>query len=146
MRGAPLEQVAVVEQGRLFRTGVPVEFRYVRATTPSPYFGARYQQDIEPHGRYLLHNEDPGDIARGWETGLVRFASPLVIPFNASDTGAYDESSWKAKLVANYRRRGEALSRALVRDGYDAVVTVGTHRGQPVDTREIVDLSMFRVR
>ena len=144
MRSDRLPQVEVAEQGRLFRTGTPVEFRYVRSTARAPYFGGRYQQDIEPHGRYLLHNEDPGDLARDWETGLVRFAAPLVIAFNVCESGAYDECSWKAQLLAVYRRRGLALSRAILHDGFDAVVTVGTHRGQPVDTREIVDLSVVR--
>ena len=144
MRGG-LEQIAVVEQGRIFRTGTPVEFRYVRSTARAPYFGSRYQQDLEPHGRYLLHNEEPGDLAHGWETGMVQFAAPLVIPFNACD-GAYDACSWKAKLVAAYRRRGRALSRALLEAGFDAVITVGTHRGVPQDTREIVDLSVLRDR
>jgi hypothetical protein len=146
MRGVRLEQVAVTEQGRLFRTNTPVEFRYVRSTARAPYFGAQYQQNLEPHGRYLLHNEEPGDLARDWETGLVRFAAPLVIPFNACERGAYDECSWKAKLVAAYHRRGLALSRALLREGFDAIVTVGTHHGQPMDTREIVDLSVMRGR
>lgn len=86
----------------------------------------------------MLHNPDPGDLAPGWEKGVVRFRSPLVIPFNLMPGEYYDERSWKKQLENHYKKRGRALSRAIVKDNYDAVVTVmpGTN-----DTREIVDLT-----
>lgn len=129
------------EYGTHFETGVPVEVRYVRGTTkaPAPLTGDRYQQRIEPAGRYLIHNPDPGDLPRGWEAGVVRFRRPLVVPFNLVPGNLYDERSWKKQLQAHYKKRGTALSRAIVADGYDAVVTA-----MDGETREIVDLTMFR--
>lgn len=137
-----LAPVALVEQDTLFATGIPVSFGFVRSTEKAPHFGDRYQQHIEPAGRYMLHNPDPGDLARGWERGIVTFESPLVLAFNAGHDGvAYDESSWKARLHRIYGVAGRALSKRIRKDGYDGIVTVALHHGEPMDTREIVDLT-----
>lgn len=148
-----LTPVAVTEYGVRFDTGVPVTFRFVRNTERAPHFGARFQQDIEPGGRYLLHNPDPGDLPRGWETGTASFESPLVIAFSlAGDVGPdepiYGPTSWKAQIARAFGKGGRALSAALRVAGYDAVVTVSLNRnkrnGRPVDTREIVALDPDR--
>jgi hypothetical protein len=135
------------EQGAWFETGVPVTFRFVRNTEKSPYFGAQFQQDLEPAGRYMLHNENPGELARGWETGFVHFERPLVISFNIPRTSPhYDETSWKARLARVYGATGADLSRLLLADGWDGIVTVGEYEWQgkvSCDTREIVDLTPF---
>lgn len=135
-----------VENGHVFETGVPVAFPFIHNTESAPKLlrGAvdRYQQRLEPAGRYLLHDTDmtrTGPLARGWVGGIARASSPLVVHWNTDD-GGYDERSWKARLAAHYRRTGVALTRALVRDGYDAVITVNA-RGE---TAEIVDLSVVR--
>jgi hypothetical protein len=130
------------EYGVSFETGKPVEVRYIRSTkkAPPPMALDRYQQRIEPAGRYMLHNPEPGDLPPGWESGVVRFQNPLVIPFNRVPGNYYDQWSWKAELAMHYGKRGRALSRAIVRDGYDGIVTVMLGAG---DTREIVDLTWF---
>ena len=131
------------EYGRLFKTGVPVEVHFVRSTrrAPPPTYGDHYQQKIEPAGRYLLHNPDPGDLAPGWEAGTVNFESPLVVWFNLRPGEYYDTRSWKMQLKRHYGKRGRTLSRAIAADGYDAVVTVMPNT---LDTREIVDLTWLR--
>ncbi len=144
----------VEEQGVFFKTGVPVTFRYLRNTRPAPYLGSKHQQDIEPAGKFMLHQEEPGDVARRWETGVVRFDRPLVIWFNTDPDPErfvyYSEHSWKARLAKHYGLTGVDLSRALLADGYDAIVTVGRYqdprgRRAPIfDTREIVDLRVIR--
>lgn len=149
MKTCPELRVSVVEYGVRFETGVPVTVRYLRNTRPSPKPGPtdQYQQRIEPAGRYMIHNPDPGRISPGWESGMVRFESPLVIPLNsAPDEPVYGPSSWKAELSRAYKgKTGKALSRAIVRSGYDAIVTVTLDKHcRPIDTREIVDLTMFR--
>jgi len=160
MKTCPELRVSVVEYGERFETGVPVTVRYLRNTRPSPKPGPtdQYQQRIEPAGRYMIHNPGPafsgippkagpGDLPRGWESGMVRFESPLVIPLNsAPDEPIYGPSSWKAELSRAYKgKTGKALSSAIARSGYDAIVTVTLDKHcRPIDTREIVDLSMFR--
>jgi hypothetical protein len=112
------------EQGVHFETGVPVTFRFVRNTEKSPQLGSRYGQDIEPAGRYLLHNENPGDLARGWVTGIVSLRSPLVIPLTGDPNAIYGPQGWKARLQAATGKTKKALSADLIRRGYDGIVTV----------------------
>lgn len=143
-----LPVTTVTEDGVRFETGVPVEFDFVRNRQPSQFFGSEYQQDIEPAGRFMLFR---GHYAAktppsGWEYGHVAFESPLVLPLNTDpDAPIYNATSWKAMLFQAYGKTGRALSQALLRDGYDVIVTVGLDaRGRPVDTREIVDLRVAR--
>lgn len=145
-----LLHVQVTEYGQHFETGHPVRFGYVRNTSgaPRPPATDPYQQRLEPAGRYLVHNPAPGDLPPGWELGEAEFQSPLVVALNArpSTERTYNEHSWKVALSRTYRDlTGRALSNAIVLDGYDAVVTVAlTKDRQPMDTREIVDLTMWR--
>ena len=134
-----------VTAGRVFETGRPVAFPFVHNAEPAPRLrrGGRdqFQQRVEPAGFYVIVDEDPsGPLARGWVRGVASFKSPIVLAWNAG-SGGYDELSWKARLSAHYGgRRGAALSRALLRDGHDAVVTVDAG-GQ---VSEVVDLSRVR--
>jgi hypothetical protein len=126
----------VEEYGVVFETGRPVTFRFVRSTEKAPYFGSRFQQDIEPAGVYLVHNPTPGDLPPRWVAGTATFEYPMVVLFNAADRfGGYDEDSWKAHLHDEYGKTGRALSTAVLKDGYDAIVTVGDGY-----TKEIVAL------
>jgi hypothetical protein len=132
---------SITQQGKLFKTGVPVKFTFVRNTESSPNFGATYGQDIEPAGRYMLHNEDPGDTP-GWVSGSIKFNSPLVLKLTMGGS-AYGPQGWKARLSKYYGgEKGKALSKAIRRDGYDGIVTIddGKFRG----TAEIVDLTQHR--
>ena len=147
-RNPPLDLglAEVTEQGIRFSTGEPVTFRFLRGTRPAPNLGSKYQQDIEPAGRYMVHNETPGDLAHGWETGIVSFQRPLVLWLTTDPDRIYGPGSWKARLAAAYQATGADLTRALLADGYDSIVTVGRyqdhrgHRPPVLDTREIVDL------
>lgn len=134
----PLPLAVADEYGQHFETGKPVSVKFVRNTQKAPNFGKLYQQHIEPAGRYMLHNPNPGDPASGWECGEVSFQNPLVIALNtgAPEGRIYDENSWKAHLHRVFRKRGLALSAAIRARGHDGIVTV--HDG---GTREIVDLT-----
>ena len=138
----PLPAATAVEYGVRFETGRPVNVRFVRGTTPAPKLGPRYQQDIEPAGRYMLHNPTPGDLPRGWVAGEVSFKNPLVLPFNTSGEVRYDDNSWKARLHRALGGRGRALSCKIVARGHDGIVTVDGDGG----TREIVDLTQAKCR
>jgi hypothetical protein len=140
-----VEHVALDEYGERFETGVPVTVRYVRGTmaAPPPTPDDRYQQRIEPTGRYMLHQPAPGDLHSDWEAGEVSFRNPLVIAFSTKADGGYDEHSWKVQLSEQYDGLvGKNLSRAIADDGYDGIVTVSVRPdGTARDTREIVDLT-----
>lgn len=127
------------EYGTVFETGRPVRFRFVRNTEKSPYMGERFGQDVEPRGRYLLHNPDPGDLPRKWEAGEVEFQKPLVLKMvsGGRDEPIYGPQGWKARLSRSFGgRKGKWLSCHLRKLGYDGIVTCDGD----AYTREIVDL------
>lgn len=136
--------VKVVEGGKVFETGQPVTFRTIRNTQPAPNLGSKFQQDIEPAGRYLQHLDwDPGDrpANQGWEFGEITLESPLVISFTTDGPDSptlYGPGSWKARLNKVFKAKGCALTKAIRAAGYDAVVTVWVQGGVPGGTREIV--------
>jgi GNAT superfamily N-acetyltransferase len=146
--GNPLAYVRVTEEGHRFESGVPVTFPFFRNTERAPHFGGRFQQDIEPAGRYmLLRNKLVTELPKTWMSGTVTFHKPLVLAFNTNPDGGYDDTSWKAQLTRAYGRTGRALSQAVLRDGYDGIVTVQLDsRGRPMHTKEIVDLSVLRTQ
>jgi hypothetical protein len=119
-----LELATSDELGVHFETGVAVTFQFLRNTEKSPRFGARFGQDIEPAGRYLLHKDWAGDPPRGWETGTITLRSPLVIPLSGDPNAIYGSTGWKARLQTATGKKGRALSADLIRRGYDGIVTV----------------------
>lgn len=142
-----LALTSVIEQGVRFETGLPVTFRYLRSTEKAPFMGSRFGQDIEPAGRYMLHNEEPGQVSPVWETGVVTFQKPLVLKLSLDDN-IYGPTGWKARLRDAYGATGVELSRRLLADGWDGIITVAEFvdaQGRAhMDTREIVDLTPVR--
>jgi len=132
----------VTEYGAHFETGRPVTFPFTRGTVSSKKFGKlimkqigmNFQTDIEPAGRYMLHDYDPKkEPLPNWEKGTVTFKHPLVLVW--SESGRYDETSWKANLYNVFGKKGKALSRVLKQKGYDGIVTVNKN-----STSEIIEL------
>jgi hypothetical protein len=135
----------VTEAGHRFVTGLPVSFTFFHNTEKAPLRrGAdQFQQGIEPAGYYMVLDDSSGEraLVSGWIRGQASFRSPLVLVWNTG-SGGYDEQSWKVRLSRAYGgKKGMALSRAILRAGYDAIVTV-----QGRSTSEIVDLGVgFRI-
>lgn len=145
-----MDNLALVEHETihgLFATGEPVSFRYLRNTERSPFFGAQFGQDVEPHGTYLTEDTADGYLhpLPSYEYGWAHLRSPLVLVSTLDPDALYGPTGWKARLHTAYGKKGKALTRALRRDGYDGVVTVHTYQlssGQVMrDTTEIVDLT-----
>jgi len=130
--GADPYNRVVREDGRMFATGHPVEFVYAHNRTPAPKAGPddRFQQNVEPSGMYVTHVGRNGAAharSLGLEVGRMRFRRPLVIAESQSSR-LYGDDSWKAELSRrNDGKTGRALTRALVAQGYDGIVTVGRH-------------------
>lgn len=139
-RQLDLDYAITDEYGAHFETGVPVTFPFIRNTEKSPQIGKTFGQDIEPHGRYLLHNHDPKrEPPHGWQTGTITFRSPLVIALSGDPDKIYGPKGWKARLRDATGKRGAALSRHLAKT-YDGIVTVDDTGA----ASEIIDLSRFR--
>tara|TARA_Y100000034_G_C6811285_1_gene364593 strand:- start:239 stop:709 length:471 start_codon:yes stop_codon:yes gene_type:complete len=139
----------VRENGVTFQTGTPVTFEFMRNTEKSPNFGSKYGQDIEPAGRYMLHNTSNTTPEQkeylnksGWETGIITFNNPLVVDLSSDrdESGLmqniYGEKGWKQRLANQYKATGKELTNRIKQDGHDGIVTVSGY-----DTREIVDLT-----
>lgn len=128
----------VREYGKTFATGKPVRFKYLRGTEKAPNFGPRFGQDIEPTGKYLLHNPQGESWVEGnprrWEAGEVAFENPLVLRLS-TDGDTYGPNGWKARLCQAFKAKRKALACKLRRAGYDGIVTCDDG-----GTREIVDL------
>jgi hypothetical protein len=128
---------SVTEDGVRFETGTPVTFTYIKNTEKAPRAlpNDPYLQNIEPAGMYVNHVAFPFDpLPPGWVSGELSFQNPLVLQWG--ETGHYDDTNWKARLFSFYGKKGADLTRALLQQGYDGVVTTYEH-----DTSEIVSLS-----
>jgi len=132
-RPAGFPQSKLVESDK-FKTGQPVTFGFIHNTESAtklfgkPKKGDRFQRDIEPSGRYVNEGKPWSDMPEKMISGEITFNNPLVL----------NESTWKTDLNEHYRKRGKELSKAIISDGYDGVVTVGKY-----GTSEILDLTTF---
>lgn len=142
--GIPMDRVFVVKWGTggELTQGERRTFRYMRNTQKSPDMGERFGQHVEPAGRYIVDVEgSTAEPPKGFESGTITFENPLVIDFGG---GYQDADNWKRVLSTRYGGKvGEALSRAIVADGYDGIVTMDTDKRGDRHTSEIVDLSTF---
>jgi len=136
---------SLTERDRLFETGMPVELDYIRNTQPASDMGSRFGQDIEPAGRYMSHASPSAQPRDGLEIGKTKFSNPLVIALTEDDESIwgeiYGDKGWKRRLSNAYNGlTGLELSKAILADGYDGIVTIDTLNGSPRSVAEIVDL------
>ena len=94
---------------------------YVRVPNQNtPNYGSTYGQNIEPAGEYMSMDTMQGkNKIAGYEYGTIQFKKPLVLEH--INTGA---TGWKKTVSDMYGGlTGKKLSAALIKDGYDAIVT-----------------------
>lgn len=124
---AKLQTAITTEAGVRFETGTPVRFVFTRNTEGAPRPRRTgddpFQQRIEPAGLYILHDTARLDLPRRWVRGRAAFRSPLVVPWSLG-SDRYGPDNWKANLSRVFRGRGRTLSRKILANGYDAIVTV----------------------
>lgn len=119
-------------------------FNYHRRIASSKTYSKHLPKDafdrhIEPHGRYMIHQETDKIHGPDIETGKHTFHKPLVIN-HGGDYG--HESNWKQRLHKHYNKKGKALSKEIAKH-YDGIVTISHHPKIGHHPSEIVDLSMF---
>ena len=97
--------------------------RFIRNTEPAPYMGSQFGQNVAPAGKYMLEAWAGATATTpGWELGEIDFHNPLYIDFG----GDYDSpTNWKSILADKYSATGARLSKKLVADGYDGIITIG---------------------
>lgn len=117
----------------------PVDLPYYRNTIPAPKRTNHYHgQDIEPHGQYFSRGELPeSQRQHPMEWGTKSFKRPLRL-YSPTDDPSHPDH-WKQQLSRRYNgKKGKALSRAVAKDGYDAILTHDDY-----GPSESVDLSGF---
>ena len=100
--------------------------------------GMDFGQDIEPAGEYMsmdtLQGQNKIDQPN-YEYGTIHFKKPLVLEHKSTDS-----KGWKKDLSDMYGgKKKKALSNAIMKDGYDAVMTWEMYRGNK-EWVEIVNL------
>ena len=109
---------SVTENGVRFETGRPVEFRFVHGKIPAPNFGAKFQQDIEPAGRYLVHQPEglgifgrpvTDRVRREYEDGTMRFNRPLVLRFTDDPDSLYGPDLLESSASKRIQSQGKGL-------------------------------------
>lgn len=121
------------------KTGDPVVFNYSHNTqSATEEFGipdkdSLFGRGFEPSGKYIsIVGDNYTPATDQFETGVVRFDNPLVL----SSEGV----QWKEKLSNEYGGlTGKELSKAVIADGYDGIITTEGDRY----ISEIVDLTVF---
>ena len=105
-----------------------MKIAYMHNKEKTGYFGNRYGQNIEPSGEYMvmddLYDERPNNyMLPNYEYGFITFKKPLIIDFiDTTDKG------WKKTLSDMYGgKTRKRLSFAIMKDGYDGIVTVSKY-------------------
>jgi len=123
------------------RAGLPIKeavtLNVLHHEQETPFMGARFGQDVEPAGRYYIKKPEGHREMPNWLESTVTFQNPLVIDWGKG--GYADPDNWKQVLHKKYGKKGKALSRALLKDGYDGIITI-----KDGETSEIVDLKAIR--
>jgi hypothetical protein len=125
------------------KTGEPISFYYSHAKNKqkTPNFGAKYGQNIEPHGKYIISvSESYGKLEdndrTSYEYGIITFKNPLVLEHKSTD-----DKGWKKDLMDMFGgKKGSALSKEIIKKGYDGIITTD---GSYVS--EIVALNEFKM-
>ena len=122
-------------------------FTHIVQDTPRPDASDRYGQNIEPLGLWVTmgwHGKHLQTDGRCTFVHMTRSIKPLIVKA-VTGTGKYaginSIKAWKLQLSERYNgATGVALTRAILADGYTAVVTVD----ERYETGEIVLLNVSK--
>lgn len=122
MRLAKSKPRLPITSGNGYRTGSPTQFAFFKNTEKASNYGGMYGQDIEPVGFYCLEKTQYSSERPGWVFGLALLRSPLVLDLGSVSVS--DENNWKRVLNRHYGVTGKKLTNALLRDGFDSIITL----------------------
>lgn len=133
------KKTSITQYGSHFETGVPVTFKYIHNTNSAtklmgkPKKGDGYGRWFEPSAQYVSIIDEIDAIKElpNYVSGTLKFKNPLVIENCRHE--------WKQQLSESFgNKRGKELSKAIIRAGYDGVVTVDKY-----GVSEIINLTNF---
>lgn len=109
----------------IIKTGKTVTFDYIHNIDSAtkhygkPDIDSEFYRGYEPSGMYvnIVTDKDKIDDNPKFIKGTITVNNPLVIN--------NEDGLWKKKLSERYNKKtGKYLSKELIKDGYDAVITV----------------------
>ena len=118
---------------------ITMTYIHIHNTSSQGARGMDFGQDIEPAGEYMTMDTMQGKNKVGlpnYEYGTIHFDNPLVLEHkNSSSTG------WKKDLSDMFGgKKKKALSNAIKKAGYDAIITYEIYKGKK-EFVEIVNLN-----
>jgi hypothetical protein len=117
----------------LLGTHRPIQLEFYKNTAKAPFLGDRFGQTIEPAGEYIGTGADASIQLPGFVYGTISFKKPLYIEYKT--TGM---DGWKKDVSEKYGKTGKALSKAIIKDGFDGIITIDSESNE---IREIVNLA-----
>jgi len=128
----------ITQDGETAEDGsITMQFLHI-ANEKTADFGKQFGQHLEPAGEYMSYiPEGTSHIDQpNYHYGTIHFNKPLILEHKS--TG---ENGWKKDLSEKFGgKTGKALSAAIKKAGYDAVVTWEDYKGQKYWS-EIVNLN-----
>ena len=117
---------------------ITMSYVHIHNTNTPKIKGMDFGQDIEPAGEYMNMDTMQGQLKidqPNYEYGTIHFKKPLILEHkNTSSTG------WKKDLSDMFGgKKKKALSNAIIKAGYDAVMTYEIYKGKK-EWSEIVNL------
>lgn len=118
---------------------ITMTYIHIKNNGPVNIPGMDFGQSIEPAGEYMQMDTEQGKYKidlPNYEYGTITFKNPLILEHkNTSSTG------WKKDLSDMFGgKKKKALSNAIKKAGYDAVMTYDTVNGKR-EWNEIVNLN-----
>jgi hypothetical protein len=110
----------------ILNNGFPVTIPYRKNLEKACNMGTMFAQDIEPAGDYInYHDPAWGTNLPNHVYGNITFYNPLIIEWETTCHGG-----WKTKLSKQFGgKTKKALTNAIVKAGYDAVITIDSESG-----------------
>lgn len=123
-------------------TGKPISFYYLHTKNKqkTPFYGAKFGQNIEPHGKYIVSISESAhklqdDERNAYEYGIISFKNPLVLEHKSTD-----DKGWKKDISDMFGgKKGKKLSEEIIKKGYDGIITTDGEW-----TSEIVSLKDYK--
>ena len=103
-----------------------LELPIMKNMEPAPNMGSRFGQDVEPAGTYVSHFEKGNNPnAPNHKYGKALIKKPLFIDVNDDTLIQY-----KRELADKYKAKGKTLTKKLMNQGYDALITRRNYKGK----------------
>ena len=107
-----------------------VKLKIIKNFESAPDMGTMFGQDVEADGTYLTQSDSDINM-ENWKNGFVFIKNPLIFDIENNAT------EYKYELAKKYKAKKKALTKKLIKAGYDSIITYEDYRGSN-HTSEII--------